>query len=86
VTYVHDGDGLLTRGTEVLDHVLDEHGTLSDLALWERVSLMRDEGGGEWRKAHTGDDLDIVAGNQLDLLLAFRRHGDDICGVDELIS
>jgi len=33
VTYVHDGDGLLARGAEVLDHVLDKHGALSDLAL-----------------------------------------------------
>jgi hypothetical protein len=32
-TYVHDGDGLLAGRTEVLDHVLDEHGALGDLAL-----------------------------------------------------
>jgi hypothetical protein len=35
VTYVHDGDRLLAGRTEVLDHVLDEHGTLGDLALCE---------------------------------------------------
>jgi hypothetical protein len=86
VTYVHDGDGLLTRATEIIDHVLDEHGTLNDLTLWECVSSMRDEGGGECWKTHTGHDLNIVAGNQLDLLLALGRHGDDICGVDEVVS
>lgn len=41
MTYVHDGDGLLARGAEVLDHVLNEHGALSDLALCERVSWVR---------------------------------------------
>jgi hypothetical protein len=30
-TYVHDG--LLARGTEFLDHVLDEHEAVGDLAL-----------------------------------------------------
>jgi len=39
VTYVHDGDGLLAGSTEVLNHVLDEHGALGDLTLCERLSV-----------------------------------------------
>ena len=35
-TYVHDWDGLFAWSTEILDHVLDEHGALGDLALCER--------------------------------------------------
>jgi hypothetical protein len=38
-TYVHDGDGLLARRTEVLDHVLDEHGALGDLTLCDEESV-----------------------------------------------
>jgi hypothetical protein len=76
-TYVHDGNGLLAGGAEVLDHVLDEHGALSNLALCERVSFMRREDLKKWERAHTGDDLDIVAGDELDSLLALGRHGDD---------
>ena len=37
LTYVHDGDGLFAGGTEVLDHVLDEHAALGHLALWEAI-------------------------------------------------
>jgi len=33
VTHVHDGDWLLAWRSEILDHVLDEHGALGDLAL-----------------------------------------------------
>lgn len=33
LTHVHDRDGLLARRAEILDHVLDEHGTLCNLAL-----------------------------------------------------
>ncbi len=32
MTYVHDGNGLFAWRTEILDHVLDEHGALSNLA------------------------------------------------------
>jgi hypothetical protein len=38
-TYVHDGNGLLAWGAEILDHVLDEHAALGDLALCEVVSM-----------------------------------------------
>jgi hypothetical protein len=38
-TYVHDGDGLLAKGNEVLDHVLDEHGALGNLALCGEESV-----------------------------------------------
>jgi hypothetical protein len=38
-TYVHDGDGLLAGRTEVLDHVLNEHRALSDLALCGEESV-----------------------------------------------
>jgi hypothetical protein len=38
-TYVHDGDGLLARRTEVLDHVLDQHGALADLTLCDEESV-----------------------------------------------
>ena len=30
-TYVHDGDWLCTWITQILDHVLDQHGALGDL-------------------------------------------------------
>ena len=33
VTYVHDWDRLFTWSAQILDHVLDEHGTLGNLAL-----------------------------------------------------
>jgi len=79
VTYVHDGNWLLTRGAEVLDHVLDQHGTLCDLALCERVSFARLQNGSEKARAHTSDDLDIVGRDELDGLLAFGRHGVDGC-------
>lgn len=79
MTYVHDGDGFLARGAEVLDHVLDEHGALSDLALCESVSIVRLEYGSEWGSAHTGDDLDVVARDELDGLLSLGRHGVDGC-------
>lgn len=79
MTYVHDGDGLLARGAEVLDHVLDEHGALSDLALCEEVSIVRLQDGSEWESAHTGDDLDVVARDELDGLLSLGRHGVDGC-------
>ena len=36
--YVHDRDWLLAWRTQILDHILDEHGTLSDLALCGSVS------------------------------------------------
>ena len=54
MSYVHDGNGLLARGAEVLDHVLDEHGALSDLALCERVSLVRLEDGPGWARIWKG--------------------------------
>jgi hypothetical protein len=38
-TYVHDGDGLLARRAEVLDHVLDQHGALGDLTLCDEESV-----------------------------------------------
>jgi hypothetical protein len=38
-TYVHDGDGLLARRTEVLDHVLDQHGSLGDLTPCDEESV-----------------------------------------------
>lgn len=79
MTYVHDGDGLLARSAEVLDHVLDEHGALSDLALCEEVSIVRLQDGSEWESAHTGDDLDVVARDELDGLLSLGRHGVDGC-------
>jgi hypothetical protein len=79
VTYVHDGNGLLARGAEVLDHVLDEHRALSDLALCERVSFVRLEDGSEWGSAHTGDDLDVVTRDELDGLFSLGRHGVDGC-------
>lgn len=47
MTYVHDRDGLLARSAKVLDHVLDEHGALSDLALCEGVSFMLCDNGSE---------------------------------------
>ena len=79
MTYVHDGDGLLARSAEVLDHVLDEHGALSDLALCEEVSIVRLQDGSEWESAHTGDDLDVVARDELDGLLSLGRHGVGGC-------
>lgn len=79
MTYVHDGDRLLAWGAEVLDHVLDEHGALSDLALCERVSFVRLQDGSEWGSAHTGDDLDVVARDELDGLFSLGRHGVGGC-------
>lgn len=38
-TYVHDGDRLLAGRTEVLDHVLDQHAALGDLALCGEESV-----------------------------------------------
>jgi hypothetical protein len=37
--YVHDGDRLLAGRTEVLDHVLDQHAALGDLALCGEESV-----------------------------------------------
>ena len=79
MTCVHDGNGLLAWGAKVLDHVLDEHGALSDLALCERVSFVRLQDGLEWGSAHTSDDLDVVARDELDGLLSLGRHGVDGC-------
>jgi hypothetical protein len=75
-TYVHDGDRLLTGRTEVLDHVLNQHGALSDLALCgeESVQCAAQERVGV--EAHTGDNLDAIAGDKLDALLALGRHVD----------
>jgi len=39
VAYVHDGDGLFAGRTEVLDHVLDEHAALGNLALCGEESV-----------------------------------------------
>jgi hypothetical protein len=39
VTHVHDGDRLLAGRTEVLDHVLDQHAALGDLALCGEESV-----------------------------------------------
>lgn len=39
MTYVHDWDRLLAGVTKIFDHVLDQHGTLGDAALWENVSI-----------------------------------------------
>lgn len=33
-THVHDRDGLLAGGTKIFDHVLDEHRTLGDDAVY----------------------------------------------------
>ena len=38
-THIHDGDGLLAGRTEVLDHVLDQHAALGDLALCGEESV-----------------------------------------------
>jgi len=38
-TYVHDGNRLLAGRTKVLDHVLDEHGALGNLALCGEESV-----------------------------------------------
>jgi len=54
VTYVHDGNGLLAGRAEVLDHILDKHGALSDLALWERVSFVRLQDGPGWARMGKG--------------------------------
>lgn len=51
-TYVHDGDGLCTWITEILDHVLDEHGALSDLAGCDEESVRRRSAAGEERGRH----------------------------------
>ena len=40
-TYVHDWDWLCTWVSEILDHVLDEHGALSDFACYDEVSIRR---------------------------------------------
>lgn len=41
MTNVHDGDRLLARRAQVLDHVFDEHAALGDLALCWCVSYSR---------------------------------------------
>ena len=81
MTYVHDGNGLLAGSTEVLNHVLDQHGALSDLTLCESVSFVRLGDGLECGSAHTCDNLDVVARDELDGLLAFGRHGFGGCKV-----
>ena len=72
-TYVHNRNRLLTGRTEVLDHVLDQHGALGDLALCEESVLCaaQERVGVE---AHTSDNLDAIAGDKLDALLAVGRH------------
>ena len=42
-TYVHDRDRLLAGRTEVLDHVLDEHGALDNLTLCGEESVQFEE-------------------------------------------
>jgi hypothetical protein len=42
-TYVHDRDRLLAGRTEVLDHVLDEHGALGNLTLCGEESVQFEE-------------------------------------------
>ena len=73
-TYVHDGDGLLAGRTEVLDHVLNEHRALSDLALCSKESVKCAAQERVGMEAHTGDDLNAIAGDKLDALLALGRH------------
>jgi len=34
--YVHDGDWLVARGAQILDHILDQHRALGDLLLCGR--------------------------------------------------
>jgi hypothetical protein len=49
-TYVHDWDRLLAWRAEILDHVLDQHAALSDLALW-RMKSVHAQGSGEVKRS-----------------------------------
>ena len=73
-TYVHDWDRLCAWVSQILDHVLDQHGALGHLTACDGVS-MAVEGCGWWRVSLTAAALDAVGAEQLDGLL-FLGHGD----------
>lgn len=70
-THVHDGDRLLAWVAEILNHILDQHGALSDNALCNLVSICASN-----MRAESAIPVGMVAPSELTSLTIWSSEAD----------